>query len=291
MKRIANFLIYVCIFMAGTLAITCPFDYMYSYEMKVIALLAFWGLFFYYLLYVKKIVKRPLIKNIMTMSYLFIFGTITIGLLMDGPFWFLSELTPLVLFTFWGIMLYYISRKRKNSSVAAPTGEDNIPLQPVSSEREAYYRSYGLSDEDINFFRQTMNHAKQQIIRIDQNLEKSSKLRAIRNRTSVIQICQNLFKEIVNAPNRLSEVDQFLYVNLPSLENLTEKYIQIDQHQKKSRETITILDKSAQTIDSMCEAIINDYLRFMEADVEELSDEIELARRHLEKQANEDQLF
>lgn len=295
MKRLMNIFLFIFIALAGSLSIILLFDmtlghFPYLHGVLPILLLIFWGFLLYYLIQVKKLIRSPLIKSVISLVYTFLLGSIIIIVLMSDIFTFLDNLTPIVLFIFWGAILYYMSRQTKYNHQSKVNTAADKKLEPVSAERKAYYQAQGLSDDDIDFFRQTMNTAKYQIIRTDQAFQSSSKLKAIRNRTSVIQISQNLFKEIVNAPKRLSDADKFLYVHLPSLEKLTNKYIEIDNHQKKTKDTIRILNESSQTIEKMCEAIINDYLLFMESDVQDFSEEIELAKRRLKKDDNE-QLF
>lgn len=157
-------------------------------------------------------------------------------------------------------------------------------LQPVSDERKKLYESKGLSNEDIDFFRTTMNLAKEQILQLEENFQHTGKLRAIANRYDTLNLVKILFKDIVNEPDRLHEVDQFLYVHLPSLTELTNKYVQINQHQAKSKQTFDVLEKSAQTIENMCQQISEDYLLFRSKDIKDLTNEVELAKRRLERE-------
>lgn len=159
-------------------------------------------------------------------------------------------------------------------------------LRPVSKEREKFYLSRGLSDEDIVFFRETMSSTKQQILQVETNVNKVGKLRAIANRNNTLNLIKVLFKDIVNEPERLHEVDQFLYVHLPSLAELTTKYVQINQHQAKSKQTFDVLEKSAHTIDEMCKQISADYVAFRSTDISGLSDEVELATRRLNREGS-----
>lgn len=159
-------------------------------------------------------------------------------------------------------------------------------LQPVSKEREEFYLSRGLSDEDVVFFRETMNSTKDQILQVEQNVNQVGKLRAIANRNNTLNLIKVLFKDIVNEPERLHEVDQFLYVHLPSLAELTSKYVQINKHQAKSKQTFDVLEKSARTIDEMCQQISSDYVAFRSTDISGLSDEVELAKRRLNREGS-----
>lgn len=179
----------------------------------------------------------------------------------------------------FGLYSRYVGQQKPNKK----TKKD---LQAVSKEREKFYLSRGLSEEDIQFFRETMNNAKEQILQIEENVNQVGKLRAIANRNNTLNLIKVLFKDIVNEPERLHEVDQFLYVHLPSLAELTSKYVQINQHQAKSKQTFDVLEKSAQTIDEMCQQISKDYVEFRSTDISSLADEVELAKKRLNREGS-----
>ncbi|SFK24196.1 5-bromo-4-chloroindolyl phosphate hydrolysis protein [Marinilactibacillus piezotolerans] len=176
-----------------------------------------------------------------------------------------------------GVFLLYI-RGRKHR---AQDGKHRLPK--LSAEKQAFYESKGLGKEDIQYFRQTMQNAKIQIKKIETNLHATGKLKAIENRNNTIHLTKSLFREIIKEPNRLHEVDQFLYVHLPSLADLSEKYVEIDNHQAKSKATYDMLDRSSQTLDKMCQQIAEDYVEFKSDDIEDMEVEVELAKRSLDK--------
>jgi len=159
----------------------------------------------------------------------------------------------------------------------------NSTLKKVSPTKESFYKSKGLSKEDINFFRETMQQAKEQILTIESNMEKTSKLKAIEKRNNTIKLSKSLFKSITEHPERLHQVDQFLYVHLPALSDLTTKFVKIKNHQAKSKATYDILQKSAGTIDDMCEQIATDYVKFKSDDLENMEMQIELAKETIDK--------
>ncbi|MCC5895091.1 MAG: 5-bromo-4-chloroindolyl phosphate hydrolysis family protein [Alkalibacterium sp.] len=175
----------------------------------------------------------------------------------------------------------FMLKKYNSRSSSTKTGSHKLPR--LTQEKEAFYTSKGLSKEDIQYFRKTMHKAKEQVMTIETNMSKSGKLKAIENRNNTVGLSKALFKEIANEPNRLHEVDQFLYVHLPSLSDLVNKYVEIDNHKAKSKATYDILEKSAATIDKMCEQIVKDYVEFKEDDIQDLDVEIELAKRTLDK--------
>ena len=128
-----------------------------------------------------------------------------------------------------------------------------------------------------------MDQAKTTIQEIQSNLQQRSKLKAIAARNDTMDILKDFFKNIVNQPNRLHEVDKFLYTHLPSLKELTEKYIAIDGHVSKTKETYTALDNCARTIDDMSRLIGEDYVHFMSNDIEDMDIELELAKQVLKR--------
>lgn len=173
-----------------------------------------------------------------------------------------------------GVLLLNVTNKNSGNYT-----KEKLPR--LTKEKEEFYSSKGLSKEDIDYFRRTMFQAQQQILTIEKQMQKSGKLRAIEHRNDTVALSKDLFKNITDEPNRLHDVDKFLYVHLPSLADLSEKYIEIEGHKAKSKTTYDILEKSALTIDKMCEQIAEDYVKFREDDIQDMSMEVELAKRTL----------
>lgn len=179
-----------------------------------------------------------------------------------------------------GAFFFY---KQNEASVANPKKR----LRKVSSEKEAFYKSNGMSKDEIQFFRETMYAAKLQILTLEKNMHSVSKLTAIEQRNNTVHLAKSLFKEITEEPRRLNEVDKFLYVHLPSLVDLTNKYIEINLHEVKSKSTFEVLDQSATTIDEMCRLIAVDYVAFKSGDFDDMSLEVELAKKAIERDNGE----
>lgn len=207
-------------------------------------------------------------------TFLFVFGLLS-------AFNF-NDLFAAIIGFLVGFGLYAVFLKRTGT----PKKKKEKQLKPVSDKREEFYQSKGLSDEDITFFRDTMNNAKNQILQVETNMSRVGKLKAIAHRNNTLHLIKALFKDIVNEPDRLHEVDQFLYVHLPSLADLTEKYSTINNHQAKSKQTFDVLEKSAKTIDEMCQQITDDYLGFRSADISDLTNEVDLAKHRLNREGS-----
>lgn len=191
---------------------------------------------------------------------------------------------PAVLATFiLGGLLFSFSGRKRYSKTADKKDATEKALHRLTEDKETFYKEAGMSKEETQFFRETMNTAKNQIMVLEKNLSQVSKLKAIEARNNTIHLTQTLFKDITNEPRRLHEVDKFLYVHLPSLVDLTEKYIEINNHEIKNKTTFETLEKSAVTIDDMCQLIAVDYAAFKADDIAEMDLEIELAKQAIER--------
>ncbi|MBR7927365.1 5-bromo-4-chloroindolyl phosphate hydrolysis family protein [Aerococcaceae bacterium zg-ZUI334] len=153
----------------------------------------------------------------------------------------------------------------------------------VKSGKVQHYRHHGLSDSDIDFFRSQMAEAKVRIENSEKNMQAVAKLRIIETRHNTIDVAKQFFKDIVAEPARLPQVGIFMNKLLPSLEDLTAKYVEISNHVAKNKQTYLILDKSASTIEKICESITEQYLQFHQSVYNDLDDEIKLANKNLYK--------
>ncbi|HLQ75316.1 MAG TPA: 5-bromo-4-chloroindolyl phosphate hydrolysis family protein [Alloiococcus sp.] len=185
--------------------------------------------------------------------------------------WYSMDFFPAFLITLTAnFVIQYLFHKLTNRS----TSSKKVPK--LTRDKERFYLSKGLSNEDITFFRETMMTTRDQIYTLEKMMADSSKLKAIEKRNNTIEISKAMFNDIVKEPERLHEVNQFLYVHLPSLNDLVEKYTAIENHKAKSKATYDILNKSANTIDQLCDQVTKDYLKFKKTDVASLDTSIEI---------------
>ncbi|MEG0372362.1 MAG: 5-bromo-4-chloroindolyl phosphate hydrolysis family protein [Enterococcus sp.] len=152
----------------------------------------------------------------------------------------------------------------------------------LTKEKEAYYKQNGMSESEIELFRETMNLSKQQVLRLQQNVQKSAKLKAIDLRHDTLKAAKALFKELVKEPTRLPEASQFLYTHLPNIVDLTDHYVEINSHEVKSKEVYGKLEESAQIIDQMADLIVKDYQQFVSGDLEDMDVELSIAKKNLD---------
>lgn len=149
----------------------------------------------------------------------------------------------------------------------------------ASIKKQEHYEALGLDKQEIDFFRETMATAREQIVAIEKNMKHTTKLQAIENRNNTVKIMHGLFKGITNNPLRLHEVDQFLYVHLPSLLELTKHYLDINQQEIKNKAIYEAINENAEGIDQLCQNINEDYTSFFNEENDEAAVDVEHAKK------------
>lgn len=174
------------------------------------------------------------------------------------------------------LILLFVGSKKK-------TRKTENPLPNLTKTKEEHYAQLGMTDQEIDFFRDTMNSTKRQIVRLQENMNASTKLRAIDLRNDTLKVSKALFKELVKEPKKLHLANHFLYTHLPNLVDLTSKYLEIDAHEIKNKQTYEKLEESAQIIDQVSKLIKKDYEQFVAEDLEDLDVEISVAKNSLKR--------
>ncbi len=186
------------------------------------------------------------------------------------------SLTTLLLFIgtvfiIWGL---FGSNKKKKRPAEMPD---------LSKELEAHYEESGMTSSEITFFRQTMNQTKNEIDQLQKNMQQTAKLKSIDLRHDTVKAAKALFKELVKEPHRLHEASQFLYTHLPNLIDLTNKYIEINDHEIKNKQTYEKLEESSLIIDQLASLIAQDYQKFVSDDLDDLDVELSIAKQSLKR--------
>ena len=204
---------------------------------------------------------------------------IPLNLIFDYRYGLLNVITSAALFfaIFFAVLLLV---KALFSSKEAKRKEK---MPELTKEKEAHYEKYGMSDQEIKFFRETMADARKQIKSLEENMQEVAKLKAINLRYDTIKACKAMFKEIVKEPHKLHQSDRFLYNHLPNLVALTDKYIEINNHELKNKDTYEALNQSAAAIEEVSQLVIKDYADFVKDDLDDLDVEISIAQQNIER--------
>lgn len=180
-------------------------------------------------------------------------------------------------------IVFTIKKGNKNIPKKNKRTKRNKTVPNLTKEKISHYQQFDMDEKQILFFRETMAVAKTQIEQLDTNMNASAKLKAINLRNDTIKTSKAMFKELVKDPTRLHYADKFLYTHLPNLVELTSKYIEINQHKIKSKETYQTLEESAQVIDEMSKLLLVDYQSFISNDLEDMQIEISVAKQSLNR--------
>ncbi len=185
----------------------------------------------------------------------------------------------LALAAFLGIVVLVISlvktsRKKETTTVVPPR---------LTKEKENHYVSEGLSDDDIEFFRETMAQTKESILHLEKNIKSSPKLTAVDLRNHTLKAAKDIFKQLVAEPKKLHQANHFLYTHLPNLVDLTDKYLEINAYSIKNKDTYDTLLETAQIIEQMSQLVLKDYQLLQAEDLEELDLEMSIAKNSLNK--------
>lgn len=180
------------------------------------------------------------------------------------------------LFLFLAVIYWFVGL-----FIGKPKQKQEIPT--LTKEKEERYEDLGMTTSEVELFRSTMNVAKAQINRMQENIAQSSKLKAIDLRHDTVKAAKALFKELVKEPTRLHDASHFLYTHLPNMADLTDKYLEINSHEVKSKEAFSKLEESAQVIDQLSVLIVQDYQQFVAEDLEDMDVEISIAKQSLKR--------
>ncbi|UEA30896.1 5-bromo-4-chloroindolyl phosphate hydrolysis family protein [Granulicatella elegans] len=221
-------------------------------------------------------------KHMIQAIKLFFFVAVSVGVYekMDNT----AEMFLFALLCY-GIFFYVLFRKEMNPPNWKTYLHKEKELQGPSEKQQEIYEKAGLTESDVSFFREKMNRAKIQIQQIEVYTKQNNKLEAIANRYQIITVLKDYFKEIVQHPERLHAVDKFLNTYLPGLEEMMEKYIEIEQHISKTQETYQMLDQTMDFIGDCCLQIEADYQKFQAQDFSDLN----LEREHLQQQSQKEE--
>jgi len=102
-------------------------------------------------------------------------------------------------------------------------------------------------------------------------------------RHDALRASKALFKELVKEPTKLPLASHFLYTHLPNMVDLTDKFIEINSHEIKSRETYDKIEESTQIIEQMASLIAKDYSQFVADDLDDMDVELSIAKQSIKR--------
>lgn len=195
-----------------------------------------------------------------------------LGVLSDGTDGFVTSLFFAFVVLLIGFGVRFFTHKKK---------KDVVPT--LTKHMEEHYEESGMTNREIEMFRSTMNQTKQEINQLQKNMQAVAKLKSIDLRYDTVKVSKALFKELVKDPQKLHLAGHFLYTHLPNLVDLTDKYIEIANHEIKTKETYSKLEESSQIIEKLAQLIATDYQQFVQDDLTDIDVEISIAKQSLKR--------
>lgn len=220
----------------------------------------------------KNLLSQPLIWVIIFSVSYYLFG-------------YNSNLLSLIILVGLGISLI-LGIKQVFSRMSGIKDEQDMPK--LTKDKDSHYRESGMTDQEIAFFRQTMAETKEHINTLEKNMNQVAKLKAINLRYDTLKASKAMFKEMVKEPQKLHQADRFLYNHLPNMVELTNKYIEINDHELKNKNTYDVLNQSAIAIEEVSQLIVNDYATFVADDLDDIDVEISIAQQNIERDKPKD---
>ncbi|MCZ0717699.1 5-bromo-4-chloroindolyl phosphate hydrolysis family protein [Aerococcus kribbianus] len=151
------------------------------------------------------------------------------------------------------LALFYYFYRQKDSLAQKPTLDNN---------KLTHYRSHGLSDHDINFFRQEMQKTTQSIHQIMTEVNQDRHLKMLFSRHNGIALLQNFCQALIQQPERLSDASTYIYKDLPDLRAELIHYHQIDSKTMSYYDCVIAKRQSKQRINQYLSDIAEAYNYF-----------------------------
>ncbi|WP_155285911.1 5-bromo-4-chloroindolyl phosphate hydrolysis family protein [Lacticaseibacillus zhaodongensis] len=153
--------------------------------------------------------------------------------------------------------------------------------RPMSKKLAAHYEAAGLSDSEIDMFRETMATASKNVHQLESTVQGVLELQDIMAENDTMNIIHAYFKAIVDEPKRMTEAAPFLYEQLPNMADLTHKYAIINRHEVKTEDTYLVLSQAKDALRKLAETIKNEYTDFVRSDIDDLDTTVSLTKRQL----------
>nr|UKS68926.1 5-bromo-4-chloroindolyl phosphate hydrolase [Lactococcus garvieae] len=185
------------------------------------------------------------------------------GMMMGGMHGFIRTII-ILLVALWLISLMRNKTNKKNKTAKKPPRKENIQR----------YQEAGLSESDIEIFRDTLADAKENIEKWEANTKKNEELEVVESVTGGLESSKLLFKHIVQNPTQLTKQNDFLYKDLPNMVKLTEKYLEMQKQSVKSEEVSRDMDETLLLIKTLATNISKNYHEILMDDVNVIKHEV-----------------
>lgn len=136
-----------------------------------------------------------------------------------------------------------------------------------------------LSDSEIDFFKETMDKLKNQIIEWEDTVDTSIKLKKNPSVQTGIKSAEEMFKYFVDTPRSIIIFNDFLYIKLPGALSAAKKFKKVEDSKITTEEVKESLNTILNSLIAISNSITEDYEKSLEEDISD----IEITKRMVEK--------
>lgn len=140
-----------------------------------------------------------------------------------------------------------------------------------------------LNEQDMKVFSEVTEQLRLDIQAIKKSMTKSKDIQDIMNDTGGNKALDVMFTSIHNEPERLTDISDFAYTNVPYLSKLIELHVETENQAFKNERSNTLLNQSKETITTLANEIVNDYLQYKNKDLDELEAHIQQTTKHIDQ--------
>lgn len=149
---------------------------------------------------------------------------------------------------------------------------ERILINRTYKERiERFQAKHHLSKSELTLFRETLGEAKDEILRIEGITKKYKQLAAIETGEAGIKSAKEIFKKLMENPQNINQLGDFLYQKLPGLVEATVKIEQIKQAELSTPEIEQSVAEILDTIQVLSASITDDYEQIIQLESEDIA--------------------
>ncbi|MDT2680021.1 5-bromo-4-chloroindolyl phosphate hydrolysis family protein [Enterococcus gallinarum] len=138
-----------------------------------------------------------------------------------------------------------------------------------------YQKKHELTDSELNLLKETLGEAKALILRWEAANKGSKELASVEAKEGGLKSAKEIFQELMEHPQKMHQLNAFLYIKLPEIVEASERVKQIRETSLSTKQIEASVKSMVQTIEVISASITDDY----EAIIQEDSEEIALAKK------------
>lgn len=172
--------------------------------------------------YIRKLDKYPLYWPFTVPLAIFLFITGTS--LFQSLYWLLTL----------SFLVFIIIKSTNTNVIDHQANYEKLKKRRIPKSRQQAYADAGLTDQEIQFFRDEMAEALANIDAILSYQDYNSHISMLFRRHDIATVFKKYFAAITLAPSQLNQATDFLYQILPQMKVALEQYVAVNRQMDKS---------------------------------------------------------